>query len=407
MQPDGQPPTGRTGSGHGVFARLGRRINKFFTMPATTTTTIHEALRDSISPHLLNLRCNAESYEIAHLAYEATVVSVTFIRYQIPSTVQIPTDTPQTRIVERHSQMQHPAFHNKTITLLLERLAKAGGSPSSSASSSGSTASISTEAADTLIISTEKSEAELSPRRHGVAKTLTFPHRAPNFGEILALARLVSNEYRTYSLTNHCCIFYSLAVYNALETEFDAKSEKGPDYYNQALPAILTFLNRYSADFQVVVAAFDAVRSKLRGQVELLRSKEAEADVVRALREQIAALEAAQSPFDGAERVTHNSVLEVLKSALPGLEMEIWSRHDDPGGYTVRADRKRETLGDDEGDDGDGVNELENAAPDPDEPPKPDQCFHSAPPFNGRIKLLHKMKHQPAKRLRLAETLDG
>ncbi|KAJ6583825.1 hypothetical protein DFH09DRAFT_1308555 [Mycena vulgaris] len=324
----------------------------------------------------------------AQLAYEATVVSVTFIRYQIPSVHGL---------LSFH--LHHPAFPDKTITLLLERLAKTGGSPSSSASSSGSTASISTEAADTLIISTEKSEAELIPRRHGVAKTLTFPNRAPNFGEILALARLVSNEYRTYSLTSHCCIFYSLAVYNALETEFDAKSEKGPDYYNQVLPAILTFLNRYSADFQVVVAAFDAARSKLRGQ---LRSKEAEADVVRALREQIAALEAAQSL-----RSKEAEADVVLKSALPGLEMEIWSRHDDPGGYIVKADRKRETLGDDEGDDGDSVNELENAAPDPDEPPKPDQCFHSAPPFNGRIKLLHKVKHQPAKRLRLAETLDG
>ncbi|KAJ7450056.1 hypothetical protein B0H11DRAFT_325431 [Mycena galericulata] len=118
------------------------------------------------------------------------------------------------------------------------------------------------------------------------------------------------------------------------------------------------------------------------------------------------------------DKLTHDAVLAVLTDALPGLEMEIWSRHNDPDGYGVAigSKRKREQLahiaeGDHDDDEvvegGVEVEEIngvedESSATD-DELPRIAQTFHSAPP-HGRLKLIHQMKPKPAKRLRSSET---
>ncbi|KAJ6583827.1 hypothetical protein DFH09DRAFT_1274943 [Mycena vulgaris] len=81
------------------------------------------------------------------------------------------------------------------------------------------------------------------------------------------------------------------------------------------------------------------------------------------------------------KNLTHESALTVLTNALPALEMEIWSRHDDPAGYGVvkRKLLQIEEEGDEKGDD-----EEEELGPTEDSTPHPDQTrgqnYNSAPP---------------------------
>ncbi|KAJ7120471.1 hypothetical protein C8R43DRAFT_82309 [Mycena crocata] len=114
------------------------------------------------------------------------------------------------------------------------------------------------------------------------------------------------------------------------------------------------------------------------------------------------------------KRLTHDAVLAVLRDALPGLEMEIWSHHDDPAGYGIKRERKRKRAGglprinedgeegDDASDDGEEDSEEEEAAPDCDELPK---VYHSAPVPNAQVSrsIIHSMKPRPPKKHKSSE----
>ncbi|KAJ7094238.1 hypothetical protein C8R43DRAFT_908029 [Mycena crocata] len=104
-------------------------------------------------------------------------------------------------------------------------------------------------------------------------------------------------------------------------------------------------------------------------------------------------------------RLTHDAVLAVLRGALPGLEMEIWSHHDDPAGYGIKRQRKRKREGglppiDEDGDEDDDASDdeeedsEEEAAPECDELPK---VYHSAPAPNAQVprSIIHSMKPRP------------
>ncbi|KAJ7286943.1 hypothetical protein C8J57DRAFT_1460414 [Mycena rebaudengoi] len=203
-----------------------------------------------------------EEPAVARLAAEATVESVTILRHK---------DTFGHALLL--CRLRLPNVPDRTITVLLERFAATGGGPgpSSSASSSASIASSSTAAEDSLTVSTAKTDAELVGHDYQVHKVLTFPHRSPTFVDLLALAKLVSQSHPVYTLTNHSCIFYVLAVHNTMQEAFSGNSRNESQ---TLLPYILSVVNAYNKDFKLINESFETARAVLRSQIEVIVSKD-------------------------------------------------------------------------------------------------------------------------------------
>ncbi|KAJ6602394.1 hypothetical protein DFH09DRAFT_1354761 [Mycena vulgaris] len=265
-------------------------------------TTIPEALRELFPrgvykhtvDHYISEKLLGEPYSTTKLACEATLVSVSFVR---------------SSVVLGHSllicQLRHPTYPDTEITMSFERFAQGDGGPSSSASSGQSSASIPTSADDSFRVWTEK---DRTPPKH-LVKTLTFLRGAPSVVDVLAVAGLVSRRYELYSLLNHSCFFYALAIYNVLEKKFEGHSTQGAAH-NSMLPIVLGLVNQYPNYFKVLLDEFDDARARLEGRIELLRLKVTVEDVLRARiaaqedelaakDARIAALEAAQGLVDG------------------------------------------------------------------------------------------------------------
>ncbi|KAJ7267409.1 hypothetical protein C8J57DRAFT_1510505 [Mycena rebaudengoi] len=305
-------PTGRADIGRGVLARLRQRIKKILTVPATFPEGPRRLfpydLKTSIDLYIAKYVLE-EKYAVARLAAEATVESITLFRHTVTFGRAL--------LICR---LRLPDFPDTSIALLLERLADTGGDSSSSVSSSASFTSSSTRAADSVVISTEKSDAELIGRDYQVFQTLKFPRQSPNFVDVLALVKLVSQRHPACGSKNHSCLFYVVAVYTTLDQKFAGHSKKGPGYNQE--PNFLGIFDEYKAEFKLVVDSFGTARSDLRDQIELLQFKEAEHDALR----KIAAAQDAQIAANERRITAQEALIAVREAQIATREAQIATR---------------------------------------------------------------------------------
>ncbi|KAJ7471938.1 hypothetical protein FB451DRAFT_1175723 [Mycena latifolia] len=270
----GSQPHRRTGPGQcNVFIRWKRRILK--TLMATTTP-IPEYLRSVFPPSIETtasryitdqLLGKTHWHEVAEKASQAIVYSATFISYKNVAGMG-------------HAllicDLRHPACPECPIAITLERFAKTGGDPSSSASSSGSATNLSATMNDAMKLTTpENIDSIIIKNVHEIDKIVKFAGPSmPTLLDILALAKLVTEKYPLYSLANHC-IFYALVIFDTLQQKFNGVPEKGP-HPSPVLPFVLGMMNSYTQEFKRINESFDGARADLQGQVQQLAFKEAQ-----------------------------------------------------------------------------------------------------------------------------------
>ncbi|KAJ6593338.1 hypothetical protein B0H19DRAFT_1246125 [Mycena capillaripes] len=180
----------------------------------------------------------ASDLRIARVARDAILRTVEFYRYTTGHAVLI-------------CKLLHPAYLDAPVSLMLERQTR------ESTGSDGASCPI-------------DSDAVLIDKPHVLDRSLSFPNldRQPMLYDLLALAGLVTERNKVYTI-NRSCVFYATTIYSALQELFDGHSEEmlqpAP---SSAPPSIPSGLNDYTrkAEIKAVVGGLPNSENPIAGQ---------------------------------------------------------------------------------------------------------------------------------------------